>query len=99
MLPPNAVLLTLISPAAAVPMVLMNTATFLVALLRRGEDRPSPQQSSAAVAAQLRSPFSLQAAMKFGLIFLALQVVGPGTLIIAAALGGGVQRRVTRPAL
>ncbi|MGH7514864.1 MAG: MgtC/SapB family protein [Gemmatimonadales bacterium] len=76
----NAVLLTLISPsaglAAAVPLVLMITATLLVALLRRREDQPTPQESSAAVAAQLRSPFSLQAAIRFGLIFLALQVVG-----------------------
>lgn len=68
----NAVPLALISPtaalAAAVPMVLMITATFLLALLRRSEDRPSPQESGAAVA------------MKFGLIFLALQVVGANRL-------------------
>jgi uncharacterized membrane protein (DUF4010 family) len=76
----NAVLLAVISPsaglAAAGPLVLMMAATFLMALFRRGSSGRPIRDAGAAVAGQLRSPFSLQAALKFGLIFLALQVIG-----------------------
>jgi uncharacterized membrane protein (DUF4010 family) len=83
----NTVLLVIISPstalAAAGPLVLMTATAFLVALLRRGKDT-ADQSAGEAVAARLRSPFSLQAALVFGLIFLALQVLGT---LAARALG------------
>jgi len=74
----NVVLLAVISTsaalAAAAPLALMTTAALLAALVRRGR-RAAGEESGTGVAG-LRSPFSLQAALLFGLIFLALQVVG-----------------------
>jgi uncharacterized membrane protein (DUF4010 family) len=84
----NTVLLTLIAPAAALeaalPMALMMVAVFVVALLRREGDQPPGAEGSTPVATQFRSPFSLQAAIKFGAIFLALQVAG---ILAERALG------------
>jgi uncharacterized membrane protein (DUF4010 family) len=75
----NTVLLAVISLSAALavagPLVLMTVAAFLAALLRRGRGTAA-KDAGDGVAAGLRSPFSLQAALLFGLIFLALQVVG-----------------------
>jgi len=75
----NAVLLALISTSAALavagPLALMTVAAFLAALL--GRDRDVAQKDAGdGVASGLRSPFSLEAALLFGLIFLALQVIG-----------------------
>ena len=75
----NAVLLTVISTSAALavagPLALMTVAAFLAALL--GRDRDVAQKDAGdGVASGLRSPFSLEAALLFGLIFLALQVIG-----------------------
>jgi uncharacterized membrane protein (DUF4010 family) len=77
----NTVLLALIAPraavAAAVPLALMMGAAFVVALLYHREERASDRTAAAPAAVPaLRSPFSLQAAIKFGVIFLALQVTG-----------------------
>jgi uncharacterized membrane protein (DUF4010 family) len=77
----NTLLLGLISPqtvaAVAVPLVLMIGAVFAVALLWPREEGATVRAgAAAAVAPTLRSPFSLQAAIKFGLIFLALQIAG-----------------------
>ena len=75
----NAVLLALISPraaaAAAGPLVLMMAAAFLLGLRGRGSQAPAPEESAGTVPT-VRSPFSLQAAIRFGAIFLALQVAG-----------------------
>src|SRR5689334_13117569 len=75
----NAVLLALLSTSAALavagPLALMTVAAFLAALL--GRDRDVAQKDAGdGVASGLRSPFSLEAALLFGLIFLALQVIG-----------------------
>jgi uncharacterized membrane protein (DUF4010 family) len=75
----NVVLLAVISISAALaaagPLVLMTVAALLAALLGR---RPGDagRDAGEGVAAGLRSPFSLQGALLFGLIFLALQVIG-----------------------
>ena len=75
----NTVLLAVISLSAALaaagPLVLMTATALLVALLRRGND-PAKQSAGRAFASRLRSPFSLEAALLFGLIFLGLQVLG-----------------------
>jgi uncharacterized membrane protein (DUF4010 family) len=73
----NAVLLALLSPDAlafAAPSLLLMliTAGALTAFGRRG----SSQDSSLAALLPLQSPFSLISALKFGLLFLALNVVG-----------------------
>ncbi|HKT59816.1 MAG TPA: DUF4010 domain-containing protein, partial [Gemmatimonadales bacterium] len=69
----NTVLLAVISLSAALaaagPLVLMTATALLVALLRRGND-PAKQSAGRAFASRLRSPFSLEAALLFGLIFL-----------------------------
>jgi uncharacterized membrane protein (DUF4010 family) len=74
----NAVLLAAISTSAALaaggPLALMTVAALLAALLRRRKS-PSTRHGEDGVAG-LRSPFSLEAALLFGLIFLALQVIG-----------------------
>ncbi|HET7471305.1 MAG TPA: DUF4010 domain-containing protein, partial [Gemmatimonadales bacterium] len=74
----NAVLLAVISPsaalAAAVPLALMTVTAFLVALLRRRSGAAGKDSGDGV--AGVRSPFSLEAALLFGLIFLALQVIG-----------------------
>lgn len=75
----NVVLLAAISVSAALavawPLALMTVAAFLAALL--GRKRGAVDQAAGeGVAAGLRSPFSLEAALLFGLIFLALQVIG-----------------------
>ncbi|HKR99242.1 MAG TPA: DUF4010 domain-containing protein [Candidatus Dormibacteraeota bacterium] len=74
----NAVLLVLIAPAtalaAAVPIALMTLAAIGVARFSRHWPTAQPVEPSASPAHS--SPFSLQAALKFGAIFLALQVTG-----------------------
>jgi uncharacterized membrane protein (DUF4010 family) len=72
----NAVLLVLLAPAALLSSVLafllmLGAAATLILLRRTSSDTPgdAPQLS-------LKSPFSIQSALKFGLIFLALQVGG-----------------------
>jgi uncharacterized membrane protein (DUF4010 family) len=74
----NAVLLGLIAPAAllagAVPLGMMLAGTLGVALVgRRGDDLAAGDVSGAP---EMASPFSLALALKYGLIFLALQVAG-----------------------
>jgi uncharacterized membrane protein (DUF4010 family) len=75
----NVVLLAAISLssalAAAWPLVLMTVAALVAPLLRRGRGA-AVKEGGDGVAAGLRSPFSLEAALLFGLIFLALQVIG-----------------------
>jgi uncharacterized membrane protein (DUF4010 family) len=74
----NAVLLVLIAPAtalaAAAPITLMTLAAIGVARLSHQRSTPHPVGPSAAPAHS--SPFSLHAALKFGAVFLALQVTG-----------------------
>lgn len=78
MLVRNAILLGLLAPpallAAAVPFGLMIAGALAVAFVRRRRDE------RAAVGAlgvpEMGSPFSLTSALKYGLIFLALQVAG-----------------------
>jgi uncharacterized membrane protein (DUF4010 family) len=50
-------------------------AAFLLGLRGRGSQGPAPEESAGTVPT-VRSPFSLQAAIRFGAIFLALQVAG-----------------------
>jgi uncharacterized membrane protein (DUF4010 family) len=75
----NVVLLAAISLssalAAAGPLVLMTVAALVAALLRRGRGA-AVKDGGDGVAAGQRSPFSLEAALLLGLIFLALQVIG-----------------------
>jgi len=75
----NTVLLAAISPSAALaaagPLVLMTATALLVALVRRGRDT-ADRPAGEVIAGRLRSPFSLQAALTIGLIFLGLQVIG-----------------------
>jgi uncharacterized membrane protein (DUF4010 family) len=74
----NAVLLGLIAPAAllagAVPLGMMLAGTLGVALIGRGGDELAAGDVSGAP--EMASPFSLALALKYGLIFLALQVAG-----------------------
>jgi uncharacterized membrane protein (DUF4010 family) len=74
----NAVLLGLIAPAAllagAVPLGMMLAGTLGVALVGRGRDELAAGDVSGAP--EMASPFSLALALKYGLIFLALQVAG-----------------------
>jgi uncharacterized membrane protein (DUF4010 family) len=92
----NAVLLAILAIGvladAALPLVLMLLAS--LALAWRPRTRAS---SEAAPAVRLASPFSLQAALKFGLIFLLLQVAGTlaqrlagETGFYAVSLGAGL---------
>jgi uncharacterized membrane protein (DUF4010 family) len=73
----NLVLLGILAPVtligAALPLGLMLLAS--VALARFGA-LPAEDGEEAPLALDLQSPFSLMSAIKFGLIFLALQVVG-----------------------
>jgi uncharacterized membrane protein (DUF4010 family) len=75
----NAVLLVVISVSAALavagPLALMTVAALLAALLGRKRGA-ADEEAGHGVASGLRSPFSLEAALLFGLIFLALQVLG-----------------------
>jgi len=79
MLVRNAGLLAVISTSAALavagPLAFMTAVAFLAALLGRTRG-PADPDAGDGVALGLRSPFSLEAALLFGLIFLALQVVG-----------------------
>jgi uncharacterized membrane protein (DUF4010 family) len=72
----NVVLLVILAPAtltgAALPLALMLTLT--LALARFGA--PAGTAGEPAPVIDLQSPFSLKSALKFGLIFLALQIVG-----------------------
>jgi uncharacterized membrane protein (DUF4010 family) len=74
----NAVLLGLLAPAAllagAVPLGLMLAGTLGVALAGRGGDELAAEVALGAP--EMASPFSLALALKYGLIFLALQVAG-----------------------
>jgi uncharacterized membrane protein (DUF4010 family) len=53
----------------------MTATALLVALVRRGRDT-ADRPAGEVIAGRLRSPFSLQAALTIGLIFLGLQVIG-----------------------
>jgi uncharacterized membrane protein (DUF4010 family) len=72
----NAVLLAILAVAvlatSALPLVLMLLASLALAW----QPRPGTSVAEAAPAVRLASPFSLQAALKFGLIFLLLQIAG-----------------------
>jgi uncharacterized membrane protein (DUF4010 family) len=74
----NAVLLGLIAPAAllaaAVPLGLMLAGTLGVALVGQRGDASAAEHVSGGP--EMASPFSLALALKYGLIFLALQVAG-----------------------
>lgn len=95
----NAVLLVLIAPATALaaagPIALMTLAA--VGVARLSHHRPAaPAAAPAGLMPAHSSPFSLQAALKFGAIFLALQVtgtlaqrtLGQGGFYAVSALGG-----------
>jgi uncharacterized membrane protein (DUF4010 family) len=73
----NAVILGIVATAALLaaflPIALILVGSLLLAARDLGR---KPQADSAAPQIPLRSPFSLQSALKFGLIFLVLQVVG-----------------------
>ena len=88
MLVRNAVILGLIAPLAlldsAVPLTLMIAGAAVAVLWRRGNphngkgmtDSPSGESRGAPLLPTLESPFSLTAAFKFGVIFLALRIAG-----------------------
>lgn len=88
MLVRNAVILGLIAPLAlldsAVPLTLMIAGAAVAVLWRRGNphngkgmtDNPSGESRGAPLLPTLESPFSLTAAFKFGVIFLALRIAG-----------------------
>lgn len=77
MLVRNAVILALLAPSAALatlaPMVLMLAGALGAALMRRG---PSREHGDDATLQPFESPFALRSALRFGLIFLALQIAG-----------------------
>lgn len=73
----NAVLLALLAPRALVPAVpafllMLITGGALVAFARTGK----PSDSTSQAKLPLQSPFSLMSALKFGLLFLGLNVAG-----------------------
>jgi len=74
----NAVLLGIVATAALLAAFLPIGLILLASLLLATRDlgRSPERDASAALQIPLRSPFSLQSALKFGLIFLVLQVVG-----------------------
>ena len=78
MLVRNVVLLVVLAPAvlryAWLPYVLMAAGLACVGLLGGRDAEPPPAES----AIQLKSPFSLQSALKFGALFLGLQLVSVG---------------------
>jgi uncharacterized membrane protein (DUF4010 family) len=85
MLVRNAVILGLLAPMAlvdsAVPLALMLIGAIIATLLmraRRGtsQDNPIGETPQGAPLPTLESPFSLTAAFKFGVIFLALRIAG-----------------------
>lgn len=88
MLVRNAVILGLIAPLAlldsAVPLTLMIAGAAVAVLWRRGNpyngkdrtDNQSGEPRGAPLLPTLESPFSLTAALKFGVIFLALRITG-----------------------
>jgi uncharacterized membrane protein (DUF4010 family) len=86
MLVRNAVILGLIAPLAlidaAVPLTLMIAGAAVAVLWRRGNphkdmtDDQSGKSRGAPLLPTLESPFSLTAAFKFGVIFLALRIAG-----------------------
>lgn len=75
----NAVILAILAPAAllsaAAPLGVMLAATGLAAYLR-GERGDGPADTTASPLATMTSPFSLTATLKFGGIFLLLQIAG-----------------------
>ncbi|HEX6617692.1 MAG TPA: MgtC/SapB family protein [Gemmatimonadales bacterium] len=82
MLVRNAIFLGLLSlpalAAAALPLGCMLAGTLVAAFLRRGRlVGPPPREGDGELAPPtMTSPFSLMAALKFGVVFLALQVAG-----------------------
>jgi len=82
MLVRNAIFLGLLSlpalAAAAIPLGCMLAGTLVAAFLRRATlTGAAPQESDGELAPPtMASPFSLMAALKFGVVFLALQVAG-----------------------
>src|SRR3954471_5511346 len=94
----NAVLLGIVATAALLaaflPIVLILLGSLLLAARDLGQ---GSKDESSALQIPLRSPFSLQSALKFGLIFLILQVVGKlaqnalgETGFYAVSLAGGI---------
>ena len=83
----NSVLLGLLAPrvllASLLPLALMGGASLLLAYRTRWKARPEEAQA-AVPPLHLESPFSLASALKFGLLFLVLQVAG---VIAQAQLG------------
>ena len=75
----NAVLLLLLAPAsmhtAALPLVCMFVSSAALAMLKL-EKSPAVESNEAMAPLHLESPFSLTAALKFGMLFLALQIAG-----------------------
>jgi hypothetical protein len=73
----NGILLAILAPralvAAAPALILMLGACLILAF---AHGRPTDSNPAKSLALPLKSPFSLQSTFKFGLIFLALQVVG-----------------------
>jgi uncharacterized membrane protein (DUF4010 family) len=73
----NGILLAILAPralvAAAPALILMLGACLILAF---AHGRPTDSNPARSLALPLKSPFSLQSTFKFGLIFLALQVVG-----------------------
>jgi len=73
----NAVLLGIVATAALLAALLPIALILAVSLVLAVRDLGSkPTPGAAAPQIPLRSPFSLQSALKFGLIFLVLQIVG-----------------------
>jgi uncharacterized membrane protein (DUF4010 family) len=80
MLVRNALILGILAPTAlldaGLPLLLMCAAATVPALLRGRRPRRTGELSDEAPIASMQSPFSLTAALKFGMIFLALEIAG-----------------------
>jgi len=83
----NAVLLAILSPAALYTAGLPMAAMFAVSSVWAVAPRKNPTEEAAPPTFHLDSPFSLQQALKFGLIFLLLSIFG--TLSIRALGSAG----------
>jgi uncharacterized membrane protein (DUF4010 family) len=98
----NAVILALLAPLALghtlIPFVMMFAGATVLAFVGgpRAESTPGDPVDHAAAPSTLQSPFSLSAALKFGLVFLALQVggtlaeraLGDSAFYVVSAVGG-----------
>jgi uncharacterized membrane protein (DUF4010 family) len=98
----NAVILALLAPAVAVAGIgafaAMLAATAFFVFVRRHPAEPAPQAAADTQENQIVLPFSLWSALKYGLIFLLLHIVGVLTqkyfgnvgFYVVSALGGTV---------